>query len=230
MNNHKFHAGVDPIKDVKTKNPRASKMSAHFMYKYQDSIDRNKPIEDWQTHRVIARYNHRPDDPNDAYRDVAMGMIYYGCWANIEGNVSNFNTWLKDHGMEKFKMTALDFEDSSFETRKSIEESLQSTPEVQQAYVNKIRTFIARHFGDRLHALPFDETLEQLHDFTIEQVTFFDDVVSLGYCLLGDDAIVLELEDYERESTEWFPAYDISGDMPTPMNEDEELLWDQAPI
>lgn len=230
MNNIKFCAGVDPIKDVKTKNPRASKMSAHFFYKYDDSVDRNKEIEDYESHRVVAKYNYRPEDPNDAYRDVAMGMIYFGCWANIEGNVSNFNTWLKDHGMEKFKMTALDFEDSSYETKKSIEESLQSTPEVQQAYINKIRTLIARHFGKRLNVLPFDDTLEQLHDFTIEQVTFFDDVVSLGYCLLGDDAIVMEEEFIERESTEWFPAYDNSGTMPSEIQEEEESLWDQAPI
>ncbi len=223
-NNAKFCGGVDPIKDVKTKNPRASKMSCHIFYKYDDKVDRGKDIEQWQSHRVVARYNFRPEDPNDAYKDVAMGMLYFGCWSNIEGNVTNFNTWLKDHGMEKFKMTALNFEDESFETRKSIQESLQSTPEVQQAYVNKIRSFIARHFV-RMNALPFDETLAQLHDFEIEKVTFFDDVVSLGYALLGDDAIVIDHEIETVESSEWFPEFDISSDTPQPIEHDE--LWDE---
>jgi len=82
-NNHVLNFGIDPIKDVKTKDPRSSKMSSHIFMRYNALIDKDKAVEDWYTYRFVGRYNNRPDDPSDAYQDVAMGMLYFGCWCNL---------------------------------------------------------------------------------------------------------------------------------------------------
>lgn len=226
MNRSKMHFGVDPIKDIKT--GRGSKMSAHLKLRYLDNLDRGKPMEEWRSDRFIGRYVQRLENPRDCYEDVAMAMIYYGTWANIEKNVGDFHTYLKDHGMHRFIMTALDFEeDSGLSTNMNKDEAIQSTKNVQLAYINKMRTAFKINLPQRINYLPFEPTVAQCIEFSPEEWTKFDEVVSIGYTLLGDDSIVVD--DFDPSSNEvdtedWFDLQDISGDEPA-MYENVEDYW-----
>ena len=222
-NNHLFNFGIDPIKEVKTDDPRSSKMSAHIFFKYNDNIDRGKPIDQWESHRVIGRYSKRHDDPDDNYTEIAMAMLYFGCWANIETDVSNFKTFLRGKGMDKFHMTGLDFDvDSGFDSKKNIDEGLHSgSPDVKNAWIGRIKTFYTSHFH-RLNACPFPGTLQQMREFDSKKSTKYDDVVSLGFTLLGAEAVVQDNLGNEGENNEpqnWFDQVDISNDAPALIEE-----------
>lgn len=231
-NNHLFNWGIDPIKDVKTKDPRASKMCAKLFFKYNDNFDRGKELKDWFSHRFVARYHQRLDDPEECFKDVAMGMLYYGCWANIEKNVGDFHSYLKGKGMDPFIMTGLDFDiDMSFaDNSRKNEEAVQTTTEVHQAGLNRIRKFYVKHYPERVIANPWVETQDQYLDFEPEQITRFDEVVADMYALLGAEAIVPD--QYQPNSNEdtlndWFDFADISGSTPR-MVEDEEFDFNET--
>lgn len=228
LNRKKMHFGVDTIKDIKVKNSRASKMSAHLKLKYIDNLDRGQESKNMRSSRYIARYVHRSEDPQDNYMDVAMAMLYYGTWANIEGNVASFHTWLRGNNMDKFIMKALDFErDSGLQTNMDKDDALQSTPAAQQAYINALRSSIKENLPHRLNWCPFIDSINQLIEFDPKNWTIYDEVVSMGFAELADDAVIMDEYDQgsDEESTDdWMDTYDISGDDPTIYDVDEQLF------
>ena len=62
MNDREFIAGGDPFKFNKTKGRRKSNGGGAVFMKFNQQIDGNKEMEDWQTHRFVCTYDHRPTD------------------------------------------------------------------------------------------------------------------------------------------------------------------------
>lgn len=224
-NARRFRIGCDPIKNIKTTDPRASHLSMHGMFLYDDQLDKGTDKKDWKSHKIFFRYNDRPEDPVDAYEDVIKTLRYLGAPINAEKNISDLHSHLEARGYGKFLMRKKDFDASILQKGRNPEESLQSDPAVISTYINRIKTFL-RENKERFAAIPFEETLQQLHDYDILNPTRFDDVVSLGYTLLAIEAQWEEDLDHVNEVAEWFDMFDNSGDISKTVEEDEfyELL------
>lgn len=208
-----FASGGDPIKWIKTDDPRASFMAGHGFYKfdhYYDSAD--KPVLEWRSHNLLWAYHGRHEDPEEDYENIIKAMRYWGHMHMPESNINDFNKHLASRGYIKFRIVRRDFDkDIINQKNKGVTggEGVQTVPEITNTYIRVIKQYITRH-GMRCPDLPL---LMQLRDFDPENPTKSDRVISLGYTLLAC------LKRAEEETGQRdrdlmkniFSEYDISG-------------------
>lgn len=211
-NNRLFALGVDPIKNRKTDDPRASNMSFHALYKFDPNVDSAEtPVADMKSFKVFMKYNARPEDPIEAYEDLIKTLRYLGCSAHIEDNVSDCKGHLMKRGYGRFVTTKRQIEDPALQkSNRGDDEPFTGSEEVRSTYINRIRTFISKYFGQRIDCLPFEDTLTQLHDYDVKNPTRFDDVASLGFMFIANEMRVEE-EYIEEDIGEWVDIYDQAG-------------------
>lgn len=207
-----FSSGSDPIKFVKTDDPRASKMAAYGFWNFDHTIDdQHMPVNTWRSHNFMWTYHGRSEDPEDDYEQIIMAMRWYGHSHMPESNIADFNKHLKSRGYNRFRIVRRDFDDSVLTQKKGLaqQESVQSVPEVQNTYIRMLKQLIQRH-GMRINDLEF---LVQARDFDPNNTTKFDKVVGAGYTLLASEKKVKDVDTIaEREMIRnIFTKFDVSG-------------------
>lgn len=212
-NDDVYGAGCDPIKFIRTADPRASKFAAHGFLKFDPLIDsQEKPTEDWKTHDFAWRYWARSEDPDDDYENIIKALRFWGHSLMPESNINDFNKHLQMRGYGAFRIARRDF-DPTVLTQKNTgvgsSEGVQTVPEVVNAYVKKLKQYLVRHVH-RCNDLPL---LKQLLVFDPENATPYDLVISAGYTLLSlekrDDENLRKQLNKAVENV--FTKYDISG-------------------
>lgn len=212
-NNDILRAGLDPIRYVKTDDPRASKQAAHGFILF-DNMEKDLPIEEWYSHNLAWEYFFRHEDPENDFENMIKALRYWGMSIQPENNQTDFSKHMKSRGYDKFKITRRNFTAevlSNKWTKNSLsqDEAISSFSEVINSYTKEIIQFVNRH-GRRIKSL---RLAQQLMDFDPKAPTKTDLVVSFGYTLLACKAILedLSLEKAGVELDNFFTKYDISG-------------------
>ena len=205
LNDRLFGIGGDPIKYNKTVDPRASKAGAIGFRKYDQNVDKDKPLAEWASHMVCFEYMNRPEEFEVYGEDMIKACRYYGCSINPESNVTTLDQYFNLRGYGNFLTRRHDFDDTILAGKKD-DTGVTSQPETITNYVQRIQTFINRHG----HRIPFPRLLKQLLDFDPSNTTKSDLVVSLGYALFEIEKIIDEdmpIDDVD----DWFDAFNNSG-------------------
>ena len=217
VNNDLLRGGGDPIKFVKTDDPRASKFAGFGFLMFDHDLDHGKDdTMDWLSYQELWCYHGRSEDPVDDYENIIKALRYWGHSFMPENNVSDFTKHLYGRKYQKFIIVRKNF-DASILMQKSTKNSMgadqavMSNTEVIDSYVSQIRRWVGKHVK-RCNNLAL---LKQLLEFDSKKPTKYDLVVGWGYTLLS---IKAELEDYnltqkqEEILNTLFRTYDIRGD------------------
>lgn len=220
-NNDLFRSACDPIKYVRTTDPRASKMAAYGFRMYQHDIDGHKKLDDgsadimaWETYNTMWRYWFRSPDPEEDYENIIKAVRFFGHSIMPENNAGELVKHMIGRGYGRFIIVKRNFDVSvliSKGTKNALgkDQPVHSTTEVIESYVSRIKKFINRH-GMRILDPDF---LMQAKEFDPNDPTFFDLVVGFGYLML---AIHADIEDFASQKLvenieTYFQSYDISG-------------------
>lgn len=234
VNNDLWRIGVDPIRTVKTDDPRASQMAVHGYMYFNLDLDFGKEQKDYISDNILFEYCHRDTDPENNYEEVIMMMRWLGCSALVEQNAGEFNKHLRSRGYERFLIYRKNFskdilDNKNTKNSKSGENPVSTTVEVIESYVKRIAAKVKRA-GMRINSLPL---LYQLAAFDPKKPTKYDLVVSFGYALLAVEATLEDEDEYEKmaeDVIEVFDRYDISGNqsklMPSKYNSGESDEFD----
>lgn len=207
-NDHLFRIASDPIKYVKTKDPRASKAAIHGFRLFDYHVDGGKPKEQWQTHNFIFEYCVRPEDPETSFEDVAKACMFLGCRVLPERNIPSLNDYFERNGLEKLMAYPKDFYSAGVDIQyKSDDAGLASTGEVIDYYIRRLITFINEHV-DRM---PFDDTIEDWMNFDPSNPSPSHLTVSSGFTLVHAEKVTLNEQRPESKLSDWFDTFDNRG-------------------
>lgn len=207
-NDHIFRIASDPIKYVKTKDPRASKAAIHGFRLFDYHIDGGRPKENWETHNYIFEYCNRPDDPEISFEDVALACMFLGCKVLPERNVPSLNDYFERNGLERMLAYPKEFYSSGSDIQvKSDDAGYASTGEVIDYYVRRLITFI----NENVDRMPFDDTIEDWMNFDPSNPTPSHLTVSSGFVLVHAEKTTLVEEKAESTISDWFDTFDNRG-------------------
>lgn len=97
-----YYIAVDPIKNVRTDDPRASLLSLH-VYKAAHKID-SEFVED----SLVAWYSGRKDDPNDTFEVVKKMTMWYNARVAIENDQPSCVEWMLSNKMSAWMLKRSD--------------------------------------------------------------------------------------------------------------------------
>lgn len=211
-NNKSFRAGSDPIRWVKTDDPRASKAACYIWSMFDPNMDMGKPRTQWKSANFIAEYFNRPDEFETFGEDIIKAIRYFGCSINAEDNVNNLRQYLETRGYGQFILFKGDFDKNIIkqsETLADAYKALSSVDDVVSAGIQRLVSFVV-HDGGRIL---FPTLVKQMKDFRIKERTKFDAVVAAYFAILAAEASVREFAENEdaTEVSTIFPMYDQTG-------------------
>lgn len=209
-NTHLFRLGTDPIKFVRTSDPRASKAAIHAFRSYDHLVDGGKPREQWKSHNFFLEYCQRPEDTEIYCEDLAMACIFLGAQVFPERNVPTVNEYFETNGLENLLAYQAKFvqgETGLNVQAQSDEAGLASTPEVIDYYTKRIIPFINKDI-DRM---PFDDTIEDWLDFDSLKPTKSHLTVSAGFTLVHNEKVVHEQSQAAEKLSDWFDTFENEG-------------------
>lgn len=208
-NDHLFAAGGDPIAyKNKGKEKRLSNGGAHIFRLYDDSVDRGKNIEDWESYNFVVQYLFRPDIFEVYGEDMIKMCKFWGCSINAEDNVQALRQHFDDRGYGPFILYRRDFTDVSLMGAGDVDRPVRSNEEVINTYTRTLNTFFFRH----VHRFPFPEPLTQGLQFDPNETQKYDAIVSCGYTIMNVvRGIVHDPEEDSIGVETLFPMYDQSG-------------------
>jgi hypothetical protein len=210
LNDRNFACGCDPISyKARGIDPRLSNGGIHIFRKYDDSVDRGKPIDDWETHNFVVQYLFRPDEFEEFGEDVIKLIRFWGVSINAEDNVQSLRQYLDTRGYGAFCLYRRDFTDKAVMGNGDVDRPVRSNDEVIHNYTRIMNTFINRH-GRRVK---FVELLQQALQFDPNNTQKSDCVVSAAYTLMAAEIKNHSTEDEkdEVEIEHLFPQFDNSG-------------------
>lgn len=233
-NDRDFCAGTDPIKYVKTDDPRASKAAAYIKRKKKftvikkdkdgrviDMPDVLREIDRLFDNNFVAEYLHRPDEPSVYGEDMIKACRFYGCSILPEDNVQALRQHFIARGYEPFIIYQDDLNNIIFDKNRQDDKPVDSVPSVVNDYITKLIQWVNKNY----YRIMFPRLIEQLLKFTIADRTRFDAVVGAGYTLMAEDRIVME-EDRVDNIDEWFDEFENSGNFGTYAKEEQETETD----
>lgn len=174
--------GVDPTSEGDT---TTSKRKSSFAMVAFRGIDPTNDTENSET--FVMDYMYKPDNPEEAYEDVVMACVFFGCRAHIETQKIEVGNYMIRRGYKNFilsrpKNTLAPNEQNSKQKLHSL--GTPASKEIVNQYVNLLKKHIAEH-GERLK-LP--RLIDQFQKFTPDMRTFYDLVVAAGYAKIGSEA------------------------------------------
>lgn len=231
-----FAFGGDPIKFVKTDDPRASKHSFWMKKKrklrkiFKDSegnvINEDKQDNSIFDDNLILRYHYRPNDPKVAFEDILMACKLFGVSVLIEDNIGNQRQYLESRGHGRFVLYQEDLATPLFQENPKTEKGVDTNVVSLDLLVRKGIDHVNRKGHEYCDGLLVDQLLE----FNIANRTKYDAVMGWMYCLLAEDMIVVE-EEEATDVGEWFDEFSYDGTKPVLIedveeNESDTSEWD----
>ncbi len=160
-----------------------------------------------------AGYADRPDDLDVCHEQMWLLMMWYTARVNIEfsanGNAIIPYLVSKKQDFRLMKRPPLTWGDGTGEVESKLIGTLPTVKNISYG-VRFLRNYIRDHW-DLLFVLVI---IDQLLDFTLEDRTKFDWVMSMIMCELGDDALAIpEKKDPPVPQPEWGYYYDEQGNV-----------------
>lgn len=220
-NDHLFAMGVDPIRNIKTDDPTASKAAAYIFKKYDALLDSGKPEQkpglpheqQFKSHRFILEYLTRPEDPEIFHEDMIKICRYFGCSMFEEGNVETLRQHFISRGYGAFLVNRGHFSDDALPgVRKDgnyADKAVRTDDVVTHNLVSKLHMYYNRF----IDLVDFPNLLEDSLKFRIKKHFKKDAVFGAGYTLISGERNVAppQPESENPIELEIFPVYDQSG-------------------
>lgn len=156
---------------------------------------------------LVAYYKDRPDHIRDAYK-IAMCMIqYYNAIVNIEATRMNFLSWAREHGFYKYFMMRprATYPDPTKIGKRT--PGTPATPTIIEHQLHLIEAYI-EDYGQHIW---FEEMLDELTRYSIENKVHFDIVAALGMVMLADEelgtTVATKTKPKEEEDIWELPGY-----------------------
>jgi hypothetical protein len=213
-NDHLFAMGVDPIRNVSTDDPTASKAAMYVFRRYSALIDAGKPAQKpglpveqrYKTNKFIVEYLTRPEDPEVFHEDMIKTCRYFGVTMFEEGNVETLRQHFKSRGYGRFLLTRGDFTDAALpgvnKDGKNAEKEVRTDDVVTHNLVSELHMYYNRY----IDLVDFPNLLSYSLEFRIKKHHKKDAVFGAGYTLISskravqapppddDDSIPIELQ------------------------------------
>ena len=177
------NGGVDPYKVDQTSDGRGSSGSCHIVTRYNMKYPPNT---------VIARYNGRPETLYLCSEQLLLAHIYFGIPALIEREVDTMIRHWEALGYGNYLVKSpphLTPKGSKNAGKAGINTSGQN---VREALLLSLQTYVNQFVGIKedgeMGNMYFNETLYDLVHFDINKATIYDDSMSLGIALLGQQS------------------------------------------
>jgi hypothetical protein len=172
--------GIDPYKADQTSDGRGSSGSCHILSRYNTKYPANV---------CLARYNGRPETLYLCSEQLLMAHIYFGVQALIEREVDTMIRHWDELGYGNYMIKSPPHLTPKGSRNLGKYGINTSGANVREALLLALQTYIRNHIGPReeggMNAFYFNETLYDLVHFDINNATDFDDSMSLGIALLG---------------------------------------------
>jgi hypothetical protein len=201
----KYVLGCDPIKfaskqDAKVgasigKRSKLSDGGIAVLLKYDKSIDGDKKMEDWKTHKFVASYRYRPANSIEYSEDVLKCSIFYGAMCYPETNIDTILKYFIEKEYEGYLLYDIDVTTGKYKPKAGCD-SLERS---KQKLFSRLRDYLEF----RGHQEDFAPFLQECKDIKgMEMMRHFDRLTSHGMCLLGAESPFVE-ENYSEEESEF---------------------------
>lgn len=186
LNNSWLRAGCDPVSHITEfleDEKKGSDNACVIRTKYNPSLE-----EEFQN-LPVAIYRDRTNNPEDAYEQMLMGLMYYGVAATVETNKDGFRQYL-------FRQEMMGF----IRPKEGTEHSNNPVPGVPSGqklidfYTGEIKTDVERN-GLRYKHL---QLVEEMFKFDPKETKKYDITVALGLSFVGDNQ-----KDENEEQETW---------------------------
>lgn len=190
INGVRFTCGVDPFRNLKTTEAKASiKLGANLsssrqsdggiaiLWEYDESLDKDKTKMDWSSYKCVLSYRYRPATPEDFYEDAIMACQYFGAMCYPEQNVEAFLAYVYKRGYGGYFLY-----DIGLDGKQKPLPGRYTGTEVQQEIVREYKSYIEfrGHVEDHDDLLNEIKTFRGLEDFTLKDLK-----TAFGFALLG---------------------------------------------
>ena len=150
--------------------------------------------------RPVAYYLERPDDVNKAYQTTLKLLYWYNAMANIEATRLSCWNYSKARGFAKYYMFRPKATYMDLNARHSKTIGTPATPSI----IDHQNDLIASYIDEFSEQIWFQELLDQLTRYSLENKTKFDMVAAFAMALLADE----ELKGYipqkeEQDKSDW---------------------------
>jgi len=190
INGVRFTCGVDPFRNLKTTEAKASiKLGANLsssrqsdggiaiLWEYDESLDKDKTKMDWSSYKCVLSYRYRPATPEDFYEDAIMACQYFGAMCYPEQNVEAFLAYVYKRGYGGYFLY-----DIGLDGKQKPLPGRYTGTEVQQEIVREYKSYIEF----RGHVENHDDLLNEIKTFRgLEDFTLKDLKTAFGFALLG---------------------------------------------
>lgn len=165
--NPKFTSSADPFKYNKTKGKRMSDGGGAVFWDFDKTIDGDKDIKYWQSHRLVCTYRNRPADLNDYCEDMLMMTVFFGAMMYPEINVAAVWKHFDDRGYGGFLKYDIDHKTNNY----SNTPGFNSLEKSKQDLFNSARDYIEKHAHREVH---LDYLVECKDIIGLEDMTNWD--------------------------------------------------------
>lgn len=135
--------------------------------------------------QYVAIYKDRPQDIREAYEIAIALAMYYNCKINIEATRMSLVTWARDRNLLNYFMKRPSSTYPDISKKKTSQYGAPATLAVIDHQTDLIRDFV----NDYCYTIWFDDMLDELNRYTIENKRKFDIIAALGMCELADEEL-----------------------------------------
>lgn len=174
-----YVAGVDGIDIGKSQTSSETRSPSDFcLVIYKRAFGLREP-------QIVCIYKDRPNEVRTAYK-IAMCLIrYYNCKVNVEATRVGFINWARYSNQLKWFMRR---PQATLQNIKSGNAKSYGTP-ATSTIIEMQTDLIANFVEDYCHTIWFEDVLDQLVRYSVENKTKFDIIAALGMALLADQEL-----------------------------------------
>jgi len=198
INGVRFTCGVDPFRNLKANeaklsnklgtslsSSRQSDGGIAILWEYDESLDRDKPKNEWDSFKCVLSYRYRPATQEEFFEDAIMAFQYFGAMCYPEQNVEAFISYVYKRGYAGYFLF-----DIGLDGKQKPLPGRYTGTEVQQEIVREYKDYIQF----RGHVENHDDLLNEIKAFRgLEDFTTKDLKVAFGFALLGSKSRYREL-------------------------------------
>lgn len=161
------------------------------------------------TGRMVMRYLHRPESPEEYFDDLVKMVFYFGCYIIIEANKRWVITKFKLLGLQNFLLvinkdrTIVPYSDMDHQTLPD------TTKTAIDDYCRSFETYIEPVTGEStsgLDKIDDEEWLDQSMNFKSEDTKKFDLFVCAGYNIMAMNSFLAYRIKLQQQENEYNPA------------------------
>lgn len=210
-NTHEGVFSTDPIDHKYTTSNKKSKAASHGFRKL--SI-----VKPEMSNIFVCQYWARPSDPAIFYEDMLMQCVFYGWEILGESNKPGCINHFRNRGYEHYLMDRPAFTHSEYSEKNQKEKWIPNTGSVESGIrrmlVEHMQSYVYQNIGissttNVMGNCMFDDTLNDLAKFNVEDWTDYDLTVSAMYAIIASKSYTV----IKREVTPitFFKKYDNRG-------------------